>query len=1038
MIFNQAQIEAISTIDGPLMVIAGPGTGKTTILTQRILSILQSDLQPENILCLTFTDAAANVMRKRLIELIGSNAHRVEICTFHSFCQKVITEYKNELKIQSLEPVSTLEQVRFYNSIIDNLDENNSLHNYKTPYSVRNDLIFLNRFLKQENYDKEKIFELAEVYIEKMKSDDSMYYKKKTANNNVGDFNENKFEKCKNIYNKIKDATNICYHYRNILAEQGRYELDDMILWVINLFKANSDILLDYQERYQYIMVDEFQDNNKIQFELTLLLASYWDNPNLMIVGDDDQSIYRFQGANVENLKDFRNTFAGSLKEILLVENYRSSQIILNAAENLIAKNSSRLLQNKKLESKSLRLKSDTKIEIVECKNKFYEATFVVEEIEKLQKAGVKLNEIAIIYRRNKESIDFEKLLIKKNIPYYLKKKSNIFEEKLIKDIVTIMNYIYLESKEPNSGQHLLFGILHFDFWKIDSYDLAKLAYYIKNNNLLWRNALNSFNTNNELAELVSKESFDKLTLFISDIEYLITQSFNVPLINLAEKIITRGGILSNILNSDSKKFYLEILNTFFEFLKDEFRNNPKADYAYFINLLELIIKEKIDIETAEIFEKKEAVNLTTAHSSKGLEFEAVFVIGNNKEIWDDKTKDKYFGLKDILNISDENSINEEKRRLFYVACTRAKSYLYLSYCITDTTKAGKSLNESLFISEISESESVIRTKFDDKYDNAIESVIANLQIDESFHGFKTLESELLNQFTENYILSATHLDDYLECPVKFYYKYVLKIPTVPSIYIIFGNAVHKALELFFDKMLKSYTKQYPDIEQLIFGFKNEMSKNRHFLSQTEFDNFINYGINIVFPSLYNNFIDEWESNKKIITENNIRNVVVNNVPIKGKIDYMQILDNNLVKVIDFKTGKFNSNKSKYHAPPDSLNEKKRSKKENLYGGKYWRQIVFYYLLINNNKLNNYKVLEGEIIYVEQNQKKEFDRFKIFLSQEEILFVEILITEVYGKIKNHEFNVGCNEKDCEWCNFNKNYINNASNNYESLLIEEED
>ncbi|NUM31961.1 MAG: ATP-dependent helicase [Bacteroidetes bacterium] len=1038
MIFNKAQTEALEAIEGPLMVIAGPGTGKTRILTNRVLSIIEkTGLNPENILCLTYTDAAASEMRKRLIELMGSAAHRVEISTFHAFCQKVITEYQNELNVQNLEPISKLEQVLYYNSIFDALDDDNPLKNYKFPYKERNNLIKLNNYLKKENIDRNTIYNISEKYLENLKTDEKMFFKKKSGENNKGDFKENAFKKEELKVNKLKAATDLCYQYREMLENNGRYEIDDMIIWVINLFKSNSEILLNYQEKYQYIMVDEFQDNNKTQFELTLLLASYWDSPNLMIVGDDDQSIFKFQGANLENLIDFENKFTNTLNKVILNENYRSSQQILNAAALLIKNNKTRLLNEKNLIEKSNFIKKDANISIIECTNKYYEAAFVTSEIERLYKTGIGYGEMAVIYRKNKESELFQKILAKKNIPFYLKKKVNIFSVDIVKNIIKILNYISLEHIRPYSGQHFLFEILHFDFWSINSSDNAKLAYYISTNKILWRDCLNNINHNKEIEQMITAESIEKINTLAKELEFWITQSFNIPVIRLAEKIISGGGLLSYILKSENKKFLLEALNTFFNLLKDVFHKNPQYSLIDFLNLLNTIENEKIEIETNEIFEKKDAVSLTTAHSSKGLEFEAVFITGCNYEIWDKEDKERNFlGLRDILGFDDQTSTIEENRRLFYVACTRAKSYLYLSYNNFETEKNQKGLSQSGFISELNHFKDIPNIKFEDNNDDVTNTLIANLTYNISETGFKTLEPELLNTFTENYVLSATHLDDYLQCPVMFYYKYVLNLPVVPSIYLVFGNSVHKALEMFFDAMLQNSAKQYPDATFFIKIFKNEMNKNREYLTSKEYENFTKLG-EMLFPKLYIAFIDEWNANKNIVTESYIRNVVVNNVPIKGKIDLMQFFDKNSVKVVDFKTGKFTKEKLKYLEPPLLDNIDKNGNNTNMYGGKYWRQIAFYYLLTNFDKTNNYNVAEGEVIFVEPKENGDFERNKIFINNEQISFMEKLISDVYNNIKSQKFNEGCGEKDCEWCNFNKYYIEKSQNKTISLTDENE-
>jgi len=1034
MILNTAQRFAVNAIEGPLMVIAGPGTGKTQLLSARVGNILEkTDMMPENVLCLTFTDSATVAMRKRLIKFMGSTAYRVPIFTFHSFCQKVITDYQNEMGISYLEPISELESIEIYNVIIDNFALGNPLKNYKVPYFYRKDFVSLNKLLKQERLTKENLIPIINQRIEALPFDPELLYKVNRGNFKKGDLNPTKYNEALDKLNKLKAAIETCYAYRDKMLETGRYDFDDMILWVIELLSNNDFALLRYQEQYQYIMVDEYQDTNKAQNELILLLASYWESPNLMVVGDDDQSIYRFQGANVENLHAFESKYTNELNKVVLSENYRSSQPILDASSYVINNNTTRLIPNKNLEAKKTDLLSQNVPEIIECANEFYEAAFILNTIKEAKNRGIAYSEIAIIYRNHNQANVIKSCLSTHNIPFYLKRRIDILTSPLISNILELLNYVSDEKNKPYQGEHRLFKILHFDFWEINPADLAKIAYYIKKEGLKWRECLNGILKNTALKAMISENTCIRVSKLAEDIEYWIGKAFNFPLQQFFEKIIAKGGILSYVLQAPNKVFLLQILQTFFDHLKNETRKNPSLNLERYLKSIKLMIDNAIFLEAEEIIEKGDGINLLTAHASKGLEFEMVFIAGCNEKYWD-KTKDRLpFGIRDVI-VKNEDSLMEENRRLFYVACTRAKSYLYI--CYNNLNLELKDLQESVFVNELFESSLPLRKKALISDAEILEIQIAQFGVDEPDKNFEPIDKEFLNKFTEDYVLSATHLDNYLECPIRFYYRNLLQIPSAKTEPLSFGNAIHKALELFFKTMLSHPQKIYPSLEQFVYWFKMDLERNRDSFLPEHFDRTLEYGCEKVLPQLYNKFLPEWDENKNREPEKNLADIVVNNVPIKGKLDQLLFEDKNLVSVIDFKTGQFNSAKKKTLLPPVIGIDPKLATYEELYGGNYWRQIAFYHLLINNDPLHTYRTVSGEMFFVEPDKKGEFTREKIFIQPEELKFTEKLIAEVYAKIKNHEFSEGCGKKDCEWCNFNTYYLKRKVYSSETLMEED--
>ena len=327
------------------MVVAGPGTGKTQILALRICNILlKTDTRPQNILCLTYTDAGAIAMRKRLLQFVGTDAYKVQVHTYHSFCNQIIQDNQEIFSdYATLMHISDLEKAQMYRQLIDSLPFDNPLRKLRGLHyfeAKRLDKLFST--IKKEFWTPAMISGKIEEEIKSIDGDpnDGLYfYKINTKNFRAGDPKKKYHDTMRNM-SLLREAVDLFEPFQQKMRDAGRYDFDDMIHWVVKAFKEDELLLASYQERFLYLLVDEYQDTNGSQNEIIRLLADYWDQPNLFVVGDEDQAIFRFQGASVTNLKQLREAFQPRL--IMLTENYRSSQPILDAAMNLIQHNSDR------------------------------------------------------------------------------------------------------------------------------------------------------------------------------------------------------------------------------------------------------------------------------------------------------------------------------------------------------------------------------------------------------------------------------------------------------------------------------------------------------------------------------------------------------------------------------------------------------------------------------------------------------------------------------------------------------------------------
>ena len=340
---NPEQKRAVDTIEGPVMVIAGPGTGKTQILGARIGKILlETDTDPQNILCLTYTDAGAIAMRRRLISFIGPDAYKVNIYTFHAFCNEIIQDNLSLFEKNSLDPISELEQIQLLRELVDGFPQNHPLKRYRSDayYEVKN-LRSLFSTMKREGYTPAFIEGKINEYLSDIPTREEFIYKKNGPGYKKGDPKKADLELEQAHMEKLRAAIHEFDRFQRLMHIRERYDYDDMINWVIRAFTENEDLLRRYQEKYQYILVDEYQDTSGTQNKVVELLINYWDKPNVFVVGDDDQSIYRFQGASEDNMLDFANRYTKDLLKVVLTHNYRSTQPILDISKQLISRNKS-------------------------------------------------------------------------------------------------------------------------------------------------------------------------------------------------------------------------------------------------------------------------------------------------------------------------------------------------------------------------------------------------------------------------------------------------------------------------------------------------------------------------------------------------------------------------------------------------------------------------------------------------------------------------------------------------------------------------
>jgi DNA helicase-2/ATP-dependent DNA helicase PcrA len=1025
---NTAQREAVDTTEGPVMVIAGPGTGKTQILAIRIGKILlDTDTKPENILCMTYTDSGAIAMRKRLIKMIGPDAYKVNIHTYHSFCNLVIQDNLSHFEKNTMDPISELESISIVRELIDQFKKGNPLKRYRGDvyYESKNLLHFFST-MKREGWNSQQIKAGIDAYIASLPTREEYVYKKKTKQFNAGDLKEDKINEEKTKMAKLEAAIDEFEKYQKKMIDRKRYDFDDMINWVIAAFEEKRELLAHYQEQFQYVLVDEYQDTSGTQNKLVELLVSYWEEPNLFVVGDDDQSIFRFQGASVDNMLRFLQKYP-NIKTIMLTENYRSTQPILDVSKSLIDTNQERLIKHIEGLSKILTagkpaLQEFTQFPLIKAyQTPREEMIGITDSIEMLVQSGTDPKRIAVIYKENKYGEEIAEFLQCKNISYFSKRNIDLLSLPLIKKIILFFEYLDAEMDTPFCGDEMLFEILHFDWFGIQPLEIAKLC--LESNERTYKKEGSGFRriieekTNTVAGSLFEKNISDELAQTGKLIESIIGSINNITLQQLLEKTIRDTGMLGIIMRSGDHHWQLQVLTSFFDFLKNETKKDHTLDLRKFIKVIRMMKNEDIDLPIVQVGGSEKGVNLLTAHGSKGLEYEHVFFAGCNASFWENKrVNNRGFSLPDTLFVS--NAVvdkHEELRRLFYVALTRAEKFLTISYA--RFKEDGKELEPSMFVEELKSKHTLEEEKV-----VLSEEEIANFQLVRllSTHHpvIDKMESDIIDKALDKFTMNVTALNNYLNCPLEFYYRNLIRIPSPKNETLEFGSAIHHALEMMFNRMKDHPNKDFPKKEMVVDDFIGYMYRHRESFTKEEFERRMEYGREVL-AQYYEKKINGF--NKIVSVERNIRNVIVDGVPLKGKIDKMEF-DGHQVNVVDYKTGN----------PDNAIKKLKNPELDPPNGGDYWRQAVFYKLLVDNHEHGKYQVRSTEFDFIEPNAKKEIKSQKVEITKEDTDALRTQIVEVWDKIQSREFYSGCGEEDCHWCNFVK------TNNLEMKIEEEEE
>lgn len=1026
---NPEQKEAIETIYGPVLVLAGPGTGKTQILSLRIGNILlQTDASPYQILCLTYTEAGAMAMKDRLIRLIGTEGHKVHIHTFHSFCNQLIQEHKYAFAAgKTMQPLSDLERIEILHQMIDELDDEHRLKKFAGDiYDAVGKLQSLFSDVKRENLEIQNIILQCEQYLAELPLLPEFQYKRNSGKNKKGDPN---LVRIKEVTRRIMDTVaglRLFEIFEQKLRSAQRYDFDDMLLWVIRALEADEELLALIQEKYQFILVDEFQDTNGAQMKVLDLICSFEEAPNLFVVGDDDQSIYSFQGAENHRVKSFVEKYKAKLKAVVLKTNYRSYQEILDCSARLIEHNKGNRLvddlefghvvqRQGKLVNKQLQAfqGKGARVRILAFGSEEHEVAYLAHEIWDAHQSGESLHEIAVLYRSHKDVLPLLKVLTMMGVPFEIKKKDNILKDGLIQNLILLYQYFYNRTYLPANTTEQLFKILYMPYWDIDPKDLQRLIIFSKDSKIPLYELVHSADML-LLAGVDRIEAFENFRILTQD---MLTEVVHGTLLSLTEAMVNKLGIMNHILTHAHKLHQLETLRAWYGFIETERMRNPHLDLKGLLDIIQKMDEGDLSIPLERVFRQQSGVQFITAHSSKGLEFEKVYVIKANSQNWEKKRSGGHSflyppSLSHIKASQEEESKILEERRLFYVALTRAKQQLTVSF--TDPTLLGvKEKGRSIFVDELLGDLEVSAPEVRNEW---MEKVQIAWYKPEANYAFPGLESTYIDQLLKNYRLSYSHLKAYLDCKLTFYLQYILKVPTFDTPAAAYGKAIHFALEHFYRDAEKSKSATLGTAQELIDHFVEGMKKFKSGFTEKEYALKLTLGKNTL-SQYYEQYKDTLWANSKI--EYTISDAVVDNVPIKGRIDKIEI-HGSMVNVVDYKTGGLS--KIKQHMKPLTTIPPDDQPITEL-GGEYWRQVLFYKLLLDHHKPFQWTMNQATIDMLVLDKEQRLERVQQhFFEPEHLRFMRRLIKEAYQGIMSHDFYQGCGKEECTWCTF-------VANNY---------
>ena len=1049
---NTEQRQAVDTIDGPLLVVAGPGTGKTELLSMRAANILRrTDTLPESILCLTFTDSGAAAMRARLASIIGPSAYKVAIHTFHSFGVEVIN-HNNQYFYHGAEfqPADDIASYEILTSIFDELDHNSPLAGKMNgEYTHLADTRTIISELKRAGLTSDELLAIInanEAALDTVESDISAIFANKVSTtmlsllvplaervaslplpqlplgitplsnvlalsmahafdeaveigkttpitawrnrwcekNEVGDF----VFKDRKRHAKLRAIAHIYFSYLARMEQAALYDYDDMILNVVHGIELHADLRYQLQEKYQYIMVDEFQDTNLAQLRILFNLTTNHlveDVPNVMAVGDDDQAIYSFQGADVSNIHRFRETYP-SFKSIVLRQNYRSTQTILDRSRQVITQGENRLETTMEI-SKELTSNRDSgsEVTLVEHSMPTNERYWLAKQLADQIDAGTKPSDIAVLARRHNELIELLPYLAHFAVPVNYERRDNVLDLEPIQTLELLAEIIVaLFAGDHDLADSMLPDLLAHPMFEFSPEAVWRLSIASHRNRLTW------------LEGMLTTPTFEPLAT------WLIAQTQAVPHASLEtflDSLIGTPTVAGDDIALFTSPYYnyyfsanklqqqpdayvqlLEALRALRTKLRDYQPDQPNhiTDFLECIRVHRQINSPIVSVRSAAAHQA-DAICLMTAHKSKGLEFEHVYVIGSIDSSWGAtvRSRSRLIGYPQNLLLSPNADSYDERLRLYYVAMTRAKTNLTLSYSLANDNNKPQLV--ASFLVELGLTSTRLSTTSDVQVlqDQATVAWRDKL-ISQPNHTLR----ELLQPTLDAYRISATHLNNFIDItrggPQEFLMNNLLRFPQSKSPSASYGSAIHRALQRAHMHLIT--TGERRPLEDTLGDFIHELEHER--MSEEDISAFKKRGTDSLVAFLKSSDAIFRRTQKTELSFAS-QGVQIGEACLTGSLDLLDI-DDGHITVTDYKTGK----------PSRDWKGKTDADKVKLH--KYRQQLMFYQLLCESSRDYSKYTFDGGILqFVEPDASGSIHALRESFTSDELDHFRKLIQAVW-------------------------------------------
>jgi DNA helicase-2/ATP-dependent DNA helicase PcrA len=1036
---NEAQRRAVDTVYGPVLVVAGPGTGKTQLLSARVAHLLQAtDALPHNILCLTFTESGTQNMRERLTSFIGQAAYDVQISTYHAFGSTVIRRFPEYFSALQLErPVDELGKRQLLSEIIEATSYQSPIKQVRhhlgdligTISELKRGLLSANdlRALARDNLTTiastqaviaetlapyaarmpSKIA-VAEPVFERIRSEllqatNTVREYRTSLIKNLAELATNELELAlaqaqgdgstkpltawKNKW-LVKDSNNrfmlagtleakriaaladVLEQYQAKLAETGLYDFDDMILRAIDVLEHNDDLRFTLQEQYQFILLDEFQDTNAAQFRLVQLLTDnpvHEGKPNVLAVGDDDQAIYAFQGAEYSNMLDFYHAYR-DVCLVTLEENYRSHAAILETAGAVAGQIESRLHHHFDSVSKNLRA-VNTALPAPAISRQSYrsavaERSAVATHIAQLVQGGVPASQIAVLAPKHKLLEPLVPYLHDKNIPVSYTKRENVLETPVVRELLTMSRLLVaLQQGNHPVANSLWPTVLSYDFWGFSTADIWRLSWQANDERKPW-SALLLDHTQFKHAALLMLALAGKLqdASLETILDALIGStdvtthdrdlpSVRSPLRDYYFKTCGEGTLYETVMQLSVLRARLR------EHEASENRELRLEDLLAFVDAYRAA--EQPMRNTSPYNEASEAVQLMTVYAAKGLEFDHVFLLACDDSVWGSKASGQSNKLTLPANLSPirhAGATDDERLRLLYVAVTRAKYGLYLSSY--EQTFSGRQTEAVKYFDESVTADGTRQTHIlpaafqtvvtDESEPPSLETLTRHWQTRHTQPSPPL--RELLQSRLSRYQLSPTHMTRFLDLkyggPESFLLYTLLRFPTAPSLDASFGNAIHASLQWLQNELNR--TSELPPASAVVQHALHYLAKTPMAAAQMAVQRQrAQHTLETYLATESGRFRAGNVAEKSFRDEG----VVLGQARLGGAVDLLEIDQAaREIVVVDYKTGHLGSDPAKLH--------------------RYTLQLYCYKLLVeNSHAYKNYQVNEGRLVFVEPDSE---------------------------------------------------------------------